>query len=715
MKPDRARPRRWGGGVLFGGLALGILVVLALRISNLGGSDPGAIQACLDRMRDAEWATCRGEPYRAEALVALDQELAELRALAGADCLLDPLQFQADLREYAQRVQLLRSSARVGEEALWDLHSIGVRLSRESAEGRAHARTLTARWRGVFFAYLGLLLALGAHALWRERRASAALRGRESAPEPARGPARAELEARIAELEARLASSRGELESARRAGAAQEGAAQTAFLMRLFGEVRTSAVAMREQSERLLAAGLPADERVESAGTLRAESDRLLQRVDDALDLARIEAGELRLESAPCALFPLLSSVRSQLSARAARRGLEFRLDVPRPVPDRIVSDARRLEQLLINLAGQAIESTEHGFVRVTLSPLEKGEGNLRLHFRVEDTGAGPGPETVARLLGTRATHAGAGGADLRLRLSAHLVERLGGSIEVESRPPMGSRIEFTILAGIAPGCTWRSAEALDAGGAKLAETRLRPRPARARALLAEDGDDNRRLIAHLVRRAGLELVAVENGAEAVECLLRERDAGKPFDLVLMDMQMPVLDGYSAVRRLRELGVRTQIVALTANAMSTDRERCLEAGCDEFCAKPIDFDEFFATLERALARGRNAPTGALPQASRPAAPADDPGFAGLVELFVSELGEDVDGLRRALLASDAGELARLAHQLKGSCGSYGFPELSRRAAELERAAKSGADGAALESAFSAFEKACASVRSAAST
>jgi len=233
-----------------------------------------------------------------------------------------------------------------------------------------------------------------------------------------------------------------------------------------------------------------------------------------------------------------------------------------------------------------------------------------------------------------------------------------------------------------------------------------------ARVLLAEDGEDNRRLIEHLVKRVKLELCMVENGALALEQVKKARDAGQPFDVILMDMQMPVLDGYSAVKRLREQGVRTPIMALTANAMPSDRKRCLDGGCDEFCAKPIDFEQFFTALERCLALGRARTPAALPQhkpISRPATV--DDGMAQLVEQFVRELGDEVQSLRERLAQGDLPELARLAHQLKGSCGSYGFPELSRRAAVLERCVKDGAGREAIEAALAEFAKSCDGVRS----
>ena len=182
-----------------------------------------------------------------------------------------------------------------------------------------------------------------------------------------------------------------------------------------------------------------------------------------------------------------------------------------------------------------------------------------------------------------------------------------------------------------------------------------------------------------------------------------------------MDMQMPVLDGYTAVERMRKSGIQTPIMALTANAMTSDRQRCLDAGCDEFCAKPIDFDQFFAALDHCLAMRRGQTPAALPQPKPVERPkGEDESFAQLVELFVRELGDEVGELRRKYNAGDLPELGRKAHQLKGSCGSYGFPELSRHAAELERCVKTGARKEEIEMALLVFEKSCAGVRSSSS-
>jgi CheY-like chemotaxis protein/HPt (histidine-containing phosphotransfer) domain-containing protein len=451
---------------------------------------------------------------------------------------------------------------------------------------------------------------------------------------------------------------------------------------------------------------------------IRRNADYLMHLIDDVLDISRIEAGRLQIEPAPCSLFAVLSEVRAVMATRAARKGLEFRIDVPAPVPDGIVTDARRLKQVLLNLVGNAVKFTEQGFVRVSLGAREPRDQRVRLWFRVEDTGIGLDPQAIARLFLPFSQADGTiqqrfGGTGLGLSISAHLVERLGGKIQAEGSPGSGSSFSFEIDAGLSDGSAWRGAEALAGSTVKLSETRYTARPMvqPARVLLAEDGEDNRRLIAHLLKRVGVELNWVENGAEAIEEYQKARAAGRPYDLLLMDMQMPVLDGYSAVRRLRELGVRTPIMALTANAMTSDRQRCLDLGCNEFCAKPIDFDQFFAALDRCLALGRAQAPAPLP-APKPAEPQPvvDESFAQLVELFVRELGEDLASLRELLAGDKRTELGNLAHQLKGSCGSYGFPELSKRAAELERLVKDGAERSQLATALEAFETTCAGVR-----
>jgi signal transduction histidine kinase/DNA-binding response OmpR family regulator len=705
---ERGQPRQ-RRYLLLAGLAAGILALLALGSWPEGLAARELVREDLRQLQSSGSALTPDEPGRMRSCAALSRIVEDLRLYVDTSGAADRKALRDELDSYAVSADELGSSRTASDEQLLALRERGTRIAGMFEEGLSNSVLRASRWRMVLFGWCALLMALilvGARRLARAEQALAASE-RERA-----------LQAELQQALARSEAARAEAERAR-CVAEESNRLKSGFLANMSHEIRTPMTSILGFAEQLLEPGVDDESRLESIGMIRRNADHLMHLIDDVLDISRIEAGRLELDLLACSLFAVLSEVRAVMATRAARKGLEFRIDLPRPVPDGIVTDATRLKQVLLNLVGNAIKFTEHGFVRVSLGCREARGGKARLWFRVEDTGIGLDPQAIERLFrpfsqADETIQKRFGGTGLGLSISAHLVERLGGKIRAEGTPGSGSAFSFEIEAALVEGCAWRGAEGLEGSSVRLSDTRYTPRaPVRqARVLLAEDGEDNRRLIAHLLKRVGLELLSVGNGAEALEEVRKAREAGRPFDLVLMDMQMPVLDGYSAVQRLRESGLRTPIMALTANAMSSDRQRCLDIGCDEFCAKPIDFDQFFAALDRCLAsRGAHAPA-ALPQ-PRPveSVPARDESFAQLVELFVRELGEDLQQLHELLAREDLSGLARLAHQLKGSCGSYGFPELSRRAAELERCVKDGAGKDALGSALAAFGESCAGVRS----
>ncbi|MBK7642166.1 MAG: response regulator [Planctomycetes bacterium] len=723
------------GSLALAAIASGVLALLTLLAWPEGIASRELVREDLSQMRNTEWALVRGEPGTAQACLALGRIVQDLLLYVDDSGVSDQPALRAELEEYAVQADALGAGPRAKDEQVAELREHGQRIAGMFESGMTHSIVSASCWRWALFGWCALLAALISVGARRLARAESALEGAIAAPAPsavavlassANAPAGASeaLAARLRELEAALAkseTSRTSAESARRI-AEEASSRKSAFLASVGHELRTPMTSILGFAEQLLDPGFDPNGRVESIGMIRRNADNLMHLIDDVLDISKIEAGRLQLQSAPCSLFGILSEVRSVMGARAARKGLEFRVEIPRPVPDGIVTDDLRLKQVLLNLVGNAIKFTEHGFVRLSVGCREARAGEARLWFRIEDTGIGLDPKTIERLFvpfsqADETIQQRFGGSGLGLSICAHLVERLGGRIVAEGSPGSGSTFAFDIEAGLTEGCLWRGSEGLDGASPRLWETRYTARkPAQpARVLLAEDGEDNRRLIAHLVRRVGVELTSVENGAEAIEAVHKAREAGQPFDVLLMDMQMPVLDGYSAVRRMRDEGLRTPIIALTANAMTPDRQRCLDVGCDEFCAKPIDFDQFFAALERSLALGRAETPAALPQ-PRPAPRIEvkDESFTQLVELFVRELGDDLQALRRHLAEGQLEELARLAHQLKGSCGSYGYPELSRRAAELERCVKDLAGHEAIEAALGEFEKCCAGVRSSSS-
>jgi len=291
----------------------------------------------------------------------------------------------------------------------------------------------------------------------------------------------------------------------------------------------------------------------------------------DVLDLSRIEAGKMTVERIACSPFVLVAEVASPMQLRAATKGLAFAVEYRGAIPERIQSDPTRLRQVLLNLLGNAIKFTEAGGVRLTVEMVE-GEGAARgLRFAVVDSGVGMTPQVQVRLFQpfTQADNSATrrfGSTGLGLMISKRLVEILGGTIEVWSSPGQGSTFAVTIdpgpldgvcmLAGPLAGTPAAADHVRDAGAADLA----------CRVLLAEDGPDNQRLISFYLRRAGADVVVAENGQTATELALAAEAERRPFAVVLMDMQMPVLDGYEATAGLRRAGYRRPIVALTAHA-----------------------------------------------------------------------------------------------------------------------------------------------------
>jgi CheY-like chemotaxis protein/HPt (histidine-containing phosphotransfer) domain-containing protein len=311
----------------------------------------------------------------------------------------------------------------------------------------------------------------------------------------------------------------------------------------------------------------------------------------------------------------------------------------------------------------------------------------------VEDTGIGMDSQTQAKLFrpyvqGEASTTRRFGGTGLGLAICHHLVTRLGGSIGVSSRAGEGSTFAFHVDAGQLDGPL--VSDDAPAEAVRADEPAAPERVDGMRILLVEDGDDNRRLLVHFLATAGARVETASDGEAGVATALRKHAAGTPFDLVLMDMQMPVLDGYAAANRLRAAGYRHPIVALTADAMAADRERCLSAGCDDYCAKPVRRAQLLEKAARWRRTGvTEGPHMADGSKGRTEARGDDD-LVALVRMFVGELHEDVESMRRALAQGDLERVTLLAHRLKGAAGSYGFPEITRQAALLERAARAGA-------------------------
>ena len=324
---------------------------------------------------------------------------------------------------------------------------------------------------------------------------------------------------------------------------------------------------------------------------IRRNGEHLMSVIGDILDLSKIEAEKLQIEPARCSPVQLVAEVVSLMRPQAAAKQLKLKTELAGPLPETVLTDPLRLRQVLVNLVGNAIKFTDQGEVRLAVR-LTGDSGSPRLHFDVTDTGIGMNEEQINKLFQpfTQVDNSSTrkfGGTGLGLCISKHLAEAMGGTIEVRSEPGKGSTFSVTIDPGPLAGIHM----------IQNAQEALLDRPPSAtaatpdkivlhgRILLAEDGPDNQRLICLLLTKAGAEVTAVENGQLAVEAALAAREAGKPFDVILMDMQMPVMDGYDATRQLRKRGYTAPIVALTAHAMADDRQKCLDAGCDDYASQ----------------------------------------------------------------------------------------------------------------------------------
>ena len=377
--------------------------------------------------------------------------------------------------------------------------------------------------------------------------------------------------------------------------------AKSEFLANMSHEIRTPMTAILGFMD-VLMDGPTEAETVELAQIIKRNGEHLLSLINDILDLSKIEAGKQTVRLIECQPSQLVADVVAMMKSRAVEKGLLLLLEYHGRIPEWIQTDPVRLRQILVNLIGNAIKFTMAGSVRVVV----RREGS-RLCIDVIDTGMGIAPDQMAALFqpfsqADSSTRRCFGGSGLGLVISKRLAEMLGGDVKASSVLGRGSTFSATI-------------DCVEVEGSKLVQPAVashmnlpdvgNAQKLNCRILLAEDGPDNQRLIAFLLRKAGANVTIVDNGRVAVDAAIERREAGTPFDLVLLDMQMPVMDGYQAARQLRKADFTIPIVALTAHAMAESRQECIDAGCDDYLSKPIDRKRLVDTLALWVGTNRN--------------------------------------------------------------------------------------------------------------
>jgi two-component system, sensor histidine kinase and response regulator len=411
-----------------------------------------------------------------------------------------------------------------------------------------------------------------------------------------------------------------QVELARRAETAEAATrAKSTFLAQMSHEIRTPINGILGQTY-LMRRSAATDEQISRLDQITAAGRLLLGIVSHVLDLSKIEAGRLVLEQNDFALADVIGMVHAAIDEAARARQLDMRIEIEADVPTHLRGDVTRLTQALVNLLANAVKFTERGSVALQVSCVDEAPGDdaggRLLRFEVRDTGIGLSPEQQSRLFrafeqADSSTTRRYGGTGLGLVVTRGIAELMGGTVGVESVPGQGSLFWMTGRFGRSTG-----GPAVDPVGTtpEAAEAVLRREHAGRRVLLVDDEPVNQEVGMQLLRLCGLEPHRAENGVLAVQQMQRalaQSDAAG-FDLVLMDMQMPEMDGLAATRAIRQLpgGAAVPIVAMTANAFAEDREHCLEAGMNDFVAKPIDPDRLFEVLLKWLQRSRSPGTGA---------------------------------------------------------------------------------------------------------
>ncbi len=449
--------------------------------------------------------------------------------------------------------------------------------------------------------------------------------------------------------------------------------AKSRFLANMSHEIRTPMTSIIGYAEGIVHGDIPKAQYLHAVNVISQNGKHVLDLINDILDMSKIEANKLTIEQVETSLFSSIEEVGSLLGRQIRDKGLRFHIDYHFPMPDIIITDPTRLRQILLNLTNNAIKFTKQGFVNLTVR-VSKG----RLIIDIIDTGIGMTPEQIKNLFNEynqadSSTTREYGGTGLGLHISKRLAERMGGDIVVESTLNKGSRFTLELPCILTANSQWKSHFEQVNNEVEEAPIKLQVVPKKSlsgHALLAEDHPDNRLLIKRILERMGLAVTDVENGQLAVEQVLKQE-----FDLILLDIQMPVMDGLQAIEIITATGVTTPIIALTANTMKDDKLDYIQRGFTDHIAKPINRNEFNKKIAHYLNITEQEIL--LPEHE----------VTQITLQFVASLPVYQKQAISQFQENDYLELGKTAHAIRGAAAMFGFEPLANAALELEQSTK----------------------------